>query len=219
MKNPDIIHWRLPSEKPIAGSRVIIETLDGDYVEEEISNDEVFDTWNEAVIRWAFSPHWLNIERKVNFADKMNPPKDDEKEEENDKKLQKEIMDAMLYGSLLWFILSDDSYSNAKCRECCCDGFNDSQDDKMDELRSGMSKSDKDKDKGTSNEEDSFKPESVSDEELYVRLRNSFYYDRAGAKGPKGEVYSRRDAILSTLVYAPELKEVARKIDPWYFND
>ncbi len=183
MRNSNIIHWRLPAEKPIAGSRVIIETLNGEYVEEKISDDEVFDIWNESVIRWAYLharkpdddfdfSKYMNLPRddeniKKVLRDDFNPPKDDKKEEENDKKLQKDIMDGIFYGSFLWRLLSGDSDGDAKCRECCCDGPNDSQDDKMDGLRSGMSKSDKDKDKGASNEEDSSKSKSVSDEDPY----------------------------------------------------
>lgn len=232
MKNPKIIDWRLPSEKPIQGSWVIIETLDGDYIEDYIGYDETFDTWNESVIRWGYSHPILKKKEKEDddFSNKMNPPKDDEKEEENDKKFREDIVDAIFYGSLLWFLLSGDSDSNAKCRERCCDGSNDSQDDKMDGNRPRFFNYFKENEnKRACDEKDSSKSESVSDHtpyspemhkrKSYTRLRNAIYYSKAGKIGADGSWFTRRDAIKRVLECAPELEEIARDLDPWYFID
>lgn len=225
MENPNIIHWRLPFEKPMQGSHVIIETLDGDYIEEWISDDEVFDIWDEAVIRWAY----LNVRKPddFDFSKYMNLPKDDE----NVKKVLRDDFNlhvtdkinnserdsikyeykSVKYTTPDWERESRRQSDRAifdKWVETCMDGF-----------RSWVFKSDKDEDKGTSNEADSSESESVSDEKRYKRLRNMFYYHCAGERESNGKIFSRSDAVKTTLEYAPELEAIAKGLDPWYFDD
>lgn len=47
-----ILEWRLPSEQPRFGSKIIAETLDGRYLTDII--DERWEAWSERIIRWAY---------------------------------------------------------------------------------------------------------------------------------------------------------------------
>lgn len=178
MKNPRSIIWRLPSEKPIQDSWVIIETLDGDYIEDYIGCDEVFDTWDESVIRWGYS-HAGNKTRGLNddfdFSKYMNLPKED-------KYVKKVLRDD-------FNLHVTDKINNSECDTIKYE-YKDVQytspdweresrrwaeldkwvKESMDGFRSWVFNSDKDK--GTSNEKDSSESESVSDKDPYTIVAN-----------------------------------------------
>ena len=70
--NPNELLWYLPTEKPVQNSWVIVHFLTGKFVEKCISEDETFDQWNETVIRWSYSPKWINFDIMKNVKENEN---------------------------------------------------------------------------------------------------------------------------------------------------
>lgn len=204
--NPNELLWRLPAEKPVQNSWVIVHFLTGEFVEEYISEDEVFDQWNEAVIRWSYSPKWIN-------HDIIKNVKEDENNETSDDFMPEPIIDDPNHKYCMghWFSRVSNSDGDDRWQ---VDEF---LEQAMAQRQSGMSESLGIQIKETSDGEDSSEPVTISDEQEYIAMRNQLYYMHAGSTGYDGTIYGRKEAVEDVINIIPYLERVAKKADPWFF--